>query len=144
MENCVIKNINVLYYALPLEGNLVDALHGKHDNFELIIAKVLLSNGIEGVGYTYTGGIGGKAIATMMEIDLKPRLLGRTIVDLSSLNLYMNNAIHYVARGGIASFAISAFDIAFGDASLKTKNIALADAFGTRQKKLKHTMAVLI
>ena len=129
-----IQDIKVCYYALPLEGNLVDALHGKHDNFELILAKVRLSNGVEGVGYTYTGGIGGKAIAKLMEVDLKPRLIGKTLDDIAELNQYMNNAIHYVARGGIASFAISAFDIAFWDADLKTKGVALADVFGTRQE----------
>ena len=37
-----IKTIAIDYYKVPLEGNLVDALHGKHDNFELITATVTL------------------------------------------------------------------------------------------------------
>ncbi|MFI3238453.1 MAG: mandelate racemase/muconate lactonizing enzyme family protein [Lachnospiraceae bacterium] len=130
----LIKDITVGYYKLPLEGNLVDALHGKHDNFELITATVLLDNGATGVGYTYTGGIGGAATAKMLEVDLKPRLIGRELGDLQVMNAYMNQAIHYVARGGIASFAISALDIAFWDVKLKMENKALADVFGTRQE----------
>ncbi len=131
-----IKKITTNYYKLPLQGNLVDALHGKHDNFELITSTVLTDDGIEGIGYTYTGGIGGAAIATMLENDLTPRLLGKELDDLKVLNQYMNNAIHYVARGGIASFAISSLDIAFWDAKLKTEKKALADVFGTRQEKV--------
>ena len=37
-----ITTIKVDYYVIPLEGNLVDALHGKHDNFELVVANVML------------------------------------------------------------------------------------------------------
>ena len=131
-----IKKITTNYYKLPLKGNLVDALHGKHDNFELITSTVLTDDGIEGVGYTYTGGIGGAAIATMLDKDLAPRLIGKELNDLKSLNQYMNNAIHYVARGGIASFAISSLDIAFWDAKLKKEKKAIADVFGTRQEKV--------
>ncbi len=131
-----IKDINILYNKLPLEDNLVDALHGKHDFFELIVAEVTLDSGVKGTGYTYTGGIGGTAIATMLEVDLKPRLIGKELCDLYAMNKYMNTAIHYVARGGIASFAISALDIAFWDAQLKSENKALADVFGTRQEKV--------
>ncbi len=131
-----IRDIVVKYYRLPLVGNLVDALHGKHDSFELITATITTDCGIEGTGYTYTGGIGGVAIAKMIEIDLVPRLVGKEIDDLTKFNLYMNNAIHYVARGGIASFAISALDIALWDAKLKAENKAVADVFGTRQDEV--------
>lgn len=127
-----IKSIVTDYYKLPLEDNLVDALHGKHDNFELITATVTLESGVTGVGYTYTGGIGGVAIAKMMEIDLTPRLVGMDISDFNHMNQYMNNAIHYVARGGIASFAISAMDIAFWDAKLREEKKSLPDYFGKR------------
>ena len=126
-----ITTIKVDYYVIPLEGNLVDALHGKHDNFELVVANVMLDNGQQGVGYTYTGGFGGAAIAKMIQQDLAPQLVGLDMKSPSELNDYMNKHIHYVARGGIASFAISALDIAFWDIELKTKGLALKDLYGT-------------
>lgn len=138
-----IKDIKVDYYKLPLIGNLVDALHGRHDHFEVILATVTTTEGTKGVGYTYTGGIGGVAITKMLEIDLAPKMIGKELPKISkcfgyeefrATNLYMNNAIHYVARGGIASFVISALDIAIWDASLKEDNLAIADVFGTRQE----------
>lgn len=133
----MIKNIEVGYFEVPLKGNLVDALHGKHDNFELITASVLMEDGRKGIGYTYTGGIGGKAIALMLNNDLIPRLVGKEFTSPEKMNDYMNQCIHYVARGGIASFAISALDIAFWDMKLKGENIAIADMFGTRNKKVR-------
>ncbi|MFI3327102.1 MAG: mandelate racemase/muconate lactonizing enzyme family protein [Clostridia bacterium] len=133
----IIKNIKTDYYKLPLKGNLVDALHGLHNNFELITATVTLENGVTGVGYTYTGGIGGVAVAKMLEIDLAPKIIGKDISNMQELNQYMNNAIHYVARGGIASFAISALDIACWDAKLKEEKKSLADVFGTRQNAVR-------
>ncbi len=131
-----IKDIEVRYNKLPLADNLVDALHGKHDFFELVVAIVTFDSGAVGTGYTYTGGIGGAAIATMLEVDFKPRLIGKEVGDLYEMNAFLNTAVHYVARGGIASFAISALDIAFWDAKLKSENKALADVFGTRQNKV--------
>lgn len=125
-----IERIKLNYYKVPLKGNLVDALHGKHINFELIIVLIYLADGREGIGYTYTGGIGGKAVMALLENDLVPQLIGQEFIDPYLLNEYMTWHIHYVARGGIASFAISALDIAFWDIFLKTKSLALKDIYG--------------
>ncbi len=132
-----IKNIAIDYFIVPLKGNLVDALHGKHTNFELITATAELEDGRTGTGYTYTGGFGGAAIAVMLKKDLVPQLIGIEMQSPSEMNDYMNQHIHYVARGGIASFAISALDIAFWDIDLKTKNIPLKDAFETGVNKVR-------
>ena len=132
-----ITNIEIGYFRVPLEGNLVDALHGKHDDFELITATVYLEDGSIGTGYTYTGGWGGRSIEAMLKIDLVPQLIGKNFTSPEDMNKYMCNCIHYVARGGIASFAISALDIAFWDAKLKKENLAIADYFGTRQAKVR-------
>ena len=125
-----IKTVKTEYYRVPLEGNLVDALHGKHDFFELVIAKIELEDGRNGTGYTYTGGFGGAAIAKIIENDLTSQLVGIEMTTPDKMNDYMNQHIHYVARGGIASFAISALDIAFWDIKLKTENLALKDLNG--------------
>ena len=59
----------------------------------------------------------------MIEYDLKPRLLGEDATSVESLWDAMQWHVHYVARGGIASFAISAIDIALWD--LRAKKAAL-------------------
>lgn len=103
------------YYRIPLPESMGDAKHGIHTHFELPIVKVILECGSIGVGYTYTGGIGGRAICNLIEHDLKPFLLGKDASCVEKLWEDMNWKIHYVGRGGIASFAISAIDIALWD-----------------------------
>ncbi|MDN8588157.1 mandelate racemase/muconate lactonizing enzyme family protein [Paenibacillus sp. 11B] len=129
--------MEVKYFNIPLEENLVDALHGKHDSFELITATIVMEDGRKGTGYTYTGGIGGTAIYKLLVNDLIPRLVGREFTTPDKMNAYMNQCIHYVARGGIASFAISALDIALWDIKLKTENMAICDLYGTRNEKVR-------
>jgi L-alanine-DL-glutamate epimerase-like enolase superfamily enzyme len=103
-------------FTIPLPEVLSDAKHGDHTHFELITATVRLDNGIEGTGYTYTGGRGGHAVLAMIEHDLAPILIGRDAGAVEELYDEMQWHIHYVGRGGIASFAISAIDIALWDA----------------------------
>ena len=125
-----IQRIETRYFRVPLRDCLVDALHGIHTHFELITTTVTMDDGTEGTGYTYTGGFGGTAIAKMAEADLTPLLIGQDIQSPEQMNDFMNQRIHYVARGGIASFAISALDIAFWDAKLKQEGLPLCRAFG--------------
>jgi L-alanine-DL-glutamate epimerase-like enolase superfamily enzyme len=113
--NTKISKLDVRLFHIPLAEVLVDAKHGEHHHFELVTVTIKLSDGSEGTGYTYTGGRGGHAIAAMVEHDLAPFLIGKDGSDVEGLYEAMQWHIHYVARGGIASFAISAVDIALWD-----------------------------
>ncbi|MEM7379064.1 MAG: uroporphyrinogen decarboxylase, partial [Pseudomonadota bacterium] len=64
-------------YCLPLDEVLSDAKHGDHTHFELITVTLTLSDGRVGTGYTYTGGRGGRAIASLIEHDMVGQLLGQ-------------------------------------------------------------------
>ena len=102
-------------FRIPLAEVLSDAKHGDHTHFELITVTIGLASGVEGTGYSYTGGRGGQAILAMIQHDLTPFLIGRDSDDIDALHDGMQWHIHYVGRGGIASFAISALDIALWD-----------------------------
>lgn len=110
-----IASVKVRIFHIPLEEVLVDAKHGEHTHFELITTTVTLEDGSEGSGYTYTGGKGGFAIKAMIEHDLVPFLIGQDAAAVEELYEAMQWHVHYVGRGGIASFAISAVDIALWD-----------------------------
>jgi len=110
-----IRSVRARLWRVPLAEVLSDAMHGDHSHFELVTVTVSLADGSEGTGYTYTGGRGGHAIVAMIEHDLAPRLVGRDADDVESLNRAMQWHMHYVGRGGIASFAISAIDIGLWD-----------------------------
>lgn len=110
-----INDITIRRFALPLVEVLTDAKHGDHTHFELITATIYTDDGINGTGYTYTGGRGGRAIVALLEHDVVPSLIGQKSTDIDTLYNEMQWHLHYVARGGIASFAISAIDIGLWD-----------------------------
>ncbi len=110
-----IRSVDARHFRVPLDEVLSDAKHGDHTHFELVTVTVGADDGSDGTGYTYTGGVGGAAIRTMVEHDLAPFLIGRDATDVEALYDAMQWHIHYVGRGGIASFAISAVDIALWD-----------------------------
>ena len=115
-----IRRLHSRIFAVPLAEVLVDAKHGSHTHFELITVTVTLDDGREGTGYTYTGGRGGRAVKALLDHDLEPFLIGQEADDVEALNEAMAWHIHYVGRGGCASFAISAVDIALWDIRCKT------------------------
>ncbi|MGB7241875.1 MAG: mandelate racemase/muconate lactonizing enzyme family protein [Sulfitobacter sp.] len=110
-----ITHVAAQVFNVPLAEVLTDAKHGDHTHFELITVTLRLADGSEGTGYTYTGGKGGRAILAMINYDLAPFLLGQDSARVETLYEAMQWHVHYVARGGIASFAISAVDIALWD-----------------------------
>ncbi len=120
-----IKSIKTQLFKIPLAEVLSDAKHGDHTHFELITATTTLANGDSGTGYTYTGGRGGRAIKAMIDYDLTPLLLGKDGRAIATLYDVMQWHIHYVGRGGIASFAISAVDISLWDIAGRQRNAPL-------------------
>jgi L-alanine-DL-glutamate epimerase-like enolase superfamily enzyme len=110
-----ISRVKTQIFDVPLAEVLTDAKHGDHTHFELITVAIQLADGSEGTGYTYTGGKGGRAILAMVDHDLAPFLIGKNGDDVEALYDAMQWHVHYVARGGVASFAISAVDIALWD-----------------------------
>lgn len=122
--------IETKHFRIPLCEVLADARHGEHTHFELITATVRLADGREGTGYTYTGGRGGMAVAAMVEHDLAPFLRGQDATDVEALHDAMQWHLHYVGRGGVASFAISAVDIALWDLRGKRLGRSLAQLAG--------------
>lgn len=132
-----IKTIHSTLYRIPLAEVLVDAKHGNHTHFELITTRITLDNGLQGTGYTYTGGRGGHAILAMLKHDLSPLLLKRDSADVESLQEEMLWHVHYIGRGGIASFAISALDIALWDIRGKHNTSPLSEMAGAHSDRCK-------
>ena len=132
-----IARIECTLFRVPLPEVMADAMHGDHTHFELVTATVTLDDGSAGTGYTYTGGRGGHAVRAMIVHDLAPMLLGRQGDDVEGLNERMLWHVHYVGRGGIASFAISALDIALWDARCRRERVALWQRAGAAGRTCK-------
>ena len=111
-----INHFDVALYHVPLAQPLEDAIHGVQREFSLIVVRLGTDEGATGMGYTYAvGRTGGEAIATFVERDLGPCVLGKDPRCIERLWKEMWWATHYVGRGGIAAFGVSAVDIALWD-----------------------------
>jgi len=133
----LIASITTHRFCVPLAEILTDAKHGDHTHFELVTASITTQDGITGTGYTYTGGKGGAAIRAMIETDLAPFLIGKNAADIEHLYDEMQWHVHYVGRGGVASFAISALDIALWDIRCKQAGKPLWQVAGGASNKCK-------
>lgn len=125
-----ITHVAARLFEVPLDEVLVDAKHGDHSHFHLVTATVTLEDGRKGTGYTYNGGRGGHATAAMITHDLAPFLVSQNADEVEKLTEAMDWHMHYVGRGGILSFALSAVDIALWDARLKGAGQSLVKAAG--------------
>jgi L-alanine-DL-glutamate epimerase-like enolase superfamily enzyme len=137
MTDTTIKQVDARLFRVPLPEVMTDAKHGAHTHFELVTTTIRLADGSEGTGYTYTGGRGGRAILAIVEHELAPWLIGRDARDIDDLYDGMLWHIHYVGRGGITAFAVSALDIALWDLRGKREGRPLwqlAGGAGSRAK----------
>ena len=115
MDSSAVARVECRRFHLPLDEVMVDAMHGDHTHFDLITARVIRGDGLEGVGYAFTGGFGGAAIKAVVDDDLAPWLVGRDAGDVEGLHAAMLKRLHYIGRGGVVGFAVSALDIALWD-----------------------------
>ena len=111
-----ITSIETAHYDIPLPEVLTDSTHGEMRYFAVVTVRVRTDDGAAGLGYTYTvGKTGGGAILSLIDRDLSALLLGQDPRRNEQIWEKLWWGAHYVGRGGIASFAISAIDIALWD-----------------------------
>jgi L-alanine-DL-glutamate epimerase-like enolase superfamily enzyme len=132
-----ISSIDSALYRVPLAVPLSDSTHGEIPSFELITARVRDDQGLEGLGYTYTVGVAGLAIQVLIDRYLKPELLGQDPGRIEHLWERMWWRLHYSGRGGTASFAISAIDIALWDLGGKRQGTPLWRLLGGHNPRVK-------
>ena len=131
-----IENVAVSLYKIPLAEVLADAKHGAHTHFELVTVRIRCRDGLEGLGYTYTGGKGGSAIVQLLRDELVPFIAGKDSGSIDKLWDDMQYHLHYIGRGGLVSFAISAIDIALWDIRCKRSNMGLSQLLGRHQQSV--------
>ena len=125
-----IASIRAGLYRIPLPVTLTDSTHGEMTHFELVTARVADGDGAEGVGYTYTVGTNGHAIEATIAHDLAPGLVGERADLIEALWHKMWWRLHYGGRGGAATMAIAAIDIALWDLKAKRFGVPLWTLLG--------------
>lgn len=120
-----ITAIDTGLYRIELPVPLSDSTHGTMTHFELVTVRLRDSDGVEGVGYTYTTGAGGAAVHALIDQGLRPVLLGADPDAIEALWQRMWWRLHYGGRGGSVSLAVSACDIALWDMKARRHNTPL-------------------
>ena len=120
-----IERIEIGHWRIPLPEVLSDSTHGEMAEFELITAEVTDADGARGTGWTYTVGHGGAAIRALLEHDLVPLAVGMDADRIEQVWHKLFWGVHWVGRGGIASFAIAAIDMALHDLMGRRANLPL-------------------
>jgi L-alanine-DL-glutamate epimerase-like enolase superfamily enzyme len=118
------------HFRIKLPVTLSDSTHGNMTHFELVAVRVKDSDGAEGMGYTYTVGCNCSAIHATIVDDLVPRVQGERAELIEALWQKMWWATHYGGRGGAATMAIAAVDMALWDLKARRLHVPLWTLLG--------------
>ncbi len=84
-------------------------------DFELVVITVHDTDGVEGLGYTYTVGRGGSAILAILRDVVIEALRGADAEAVGANRLALEGLLHWGGRVGPTTLALSAVDMALWD-----------------------------
>src|SRR3954452_11959802 len=111
----IIKQVETGFYRIPLTVTLTDSTHGEIKGFELITVRIRDSDGVEGVGYTFTVGRNGGAAGDILPREVPEWITRQEADDTEAIRQRVWWALHYGGRCGPSVLALSALDIALWD-----------------------------
>ena len=120
-----IERLRADRYVVPLETVLTDSTHGEMRAFEVVTARVADAEGVEGVGYTFTCGVNGGAIADVLGREMPPLVAGRDADRIEAVWRDLWWAFHYGGCGGPTVLALSALDMALWDLKARRAGLPL-------------------
>jgi L-alanine-DL-glutamate epimerase-like enolase superfamily enzyme len=82
---------------------------------ETIFVEIETDDGLQGTGYAYTIGTGGRAVLQLLRVDLLHRLIGEHALQIEAIWQKLFWATHGTVVGAITSLALAAVDIALWD-----------------------------
>jgi L-alanine-DL-glutamate epimerase-like enolase superfamily enzyme len=125
-----IESIRTDAYRVPLLTVLTDSTHGVMADFELVTVRIVDADGATGLGYTYAVDSGAGAFKVLIDSYLAPILCGQDAESIEKRWQDMWWKVHYAGRGGHATSAISAIDIALWDLKARRAGLPLWRLFG--------------
>jgi L-alanine-DL-glutamate epimerase-like enolase superfamily enzyme len=131
-----VASIRTDFYQVPLPVVLTDSTHGVIPHFELVTVRLQDSDGASGMGYTFAVNSGAEAFAVLIDRYLAPIVIGSDVDHTERTWERMWWAVHYAGRGGHATSAISAVDIALWDLRARRAKQPLWRYFGGYDPKV--------
>ncbi len=109
-----IADASVRLVRVPVDPPRGDAIQ-QFDALELPIVELVDGAERRGVGFGYTIGTGGTAIARLLQDALLPAVVGADARAIAALTTRLEKSIHALTPGCISSTAIAAIDVALWD-----------------------------
>jgi L-alanine-DL-glutamate epimerase-like enolase superfamily enzyme len=122
-------------YRVPLAQAVSDAkvFTGRQrplGDVDVLIARVGTSDGLEGIGFTYSKRAGGPALFAHAK-QIAPLLIGEDPLDIGRIWEKLVWAAASVGRQGVSVQAVAAFDVALHDRKAKLAGISVAKLLGS-------------
>jgi L-alanine-DL-glutamate epimerase-like enolase superfamily enzyme len=130
-----ISGMEVSLHRLPLKEPWGDSTH-RITHIELILCKLSTDTSHNGVGYSYTVGSGGAAVATLMRAYLTPIVVGEDPSYIERLWRRLWQECHDAGARGIGGLAINAIDVALWDLAGKTAGKPLFQLLGGARERI--------
>lgn len=102
----------------------------------VVLVFLILDNGVIGVGEAYCDGGTPASVISLIEKDYARQLIGRSVLDLGALMSQIQDGMVVSAKGGAASAAASALDIALWDALGKFLGQPVCNLLGCQRRKV--------
>ncbi len=109
-----IEEAHVRLCRVPVDPPRGDAIQ-QFDALELPIVEIVDGAGRRGIGFGYTIGTGGTAIAALLRDELLGQLQGRDARAVVQIGDRLRKSIHALTPGCVSSTAIAAVDVALWD-----------------------------
>ena len=125
MKPDTITDVDVRLFRFPLDELLSDARHGDHTHFELVTVTVRQADGRPARATPIPAASAGAPSSRCRTTTCARFCWAGAQREIGALYEGMLWRVHYVGRGGIAAFAVSAVDIALWDLRGKVRGAPL-------------------
>ena len=124
-----ILSVDIFMVDLPPMVRRTDAIQS-FDSQQTPFVQITDSDGVTGLGYSYTIGQGGSAVMALLRDDLIDQLIGQDAEEIGRIWRDLLFSVHATAVGAISSLALAAIDIALWDLRCKRANLPLYKMLG--------------
>lgn len=130
-----IQQVKVNFVRMPIEEPLVGAVPMTGMLREFFTIQVLTDDGLEGIGVTTFGGKIARTMKTALE-EFGELITGDDPLRIGEVLAKLRAASAVCGPGGVATLALSAFDIALWDIRGKVFGVSLARLLGAARNKV--------
>jgi L-alanine-DL-glutamate epimerase-like enolase superfamily enzyme len=132
----VLVEASVQLVRVPVDPPRGDAIQ-KFDALELPIVELVDAGGRRGIGFGYTIGTGGTAIAALLRDQLLPSLAGVDARAIAGVMQRLVKSIHALTPGCMSSTALAAIDVALWDLAGHRTNTPLHLLLGGAKDRIR-------